>query len=264
MTVHTPASPATASPLRIWAALTLSELLRFARNPMGMVFTLLFPVIFFALFGLPNVQGKLGGAAAGPYLLVSFATYGLMLTAVSNFGLTIAREREMGWYRLLRVAPLSGLQAVAAKVTQALIVGLASVLLLFLFAGVAGGVWLPFGEALVVTVKLLLGMVPFLLLGLALAYLLSANAAVPIVNLLVLLLAFGSGLFIPLEAAPTFIRTIAPYLPSYHMAELGWGTLGAPNTGSAATHWLWLAGYALVFGAVALWAYRRDESKNYG
>lgn len=264
MTVRTPAAPAAAHPLRVWAALSVSELLRFARNPMGMVFTLLFPVIFFALFGLPNIHDRLGGTAAGPYLLVSFATYGLMLTAVSNFGLTIAREREMGWYRLLRVAPISGLQTVAAKVTQALVVGLVSLLLLFLFAGLAGGVWLPFGEALTVTVKLLAAMVPFLLLGLALAYLLSANAAVPVVNLLVLLLAFGSGLFIPLEVAPAFIRTIAPYLPSYHMAQLGWGSLGAPGTGSAATHWLWLLGYAVVFGAVALWAYRRDESKNYG
>ena len=264
MTTRLTSTPATANPLRVWLALTGSELLRFSRNPMGMVFTLLFPVLFFALFGLPNLEGKISGAAAGPYLLVAYACYGLMLTAVSNFGLTIAREREMGWYKLLRVAPISGLQALGAKVVQALIAGLVSVALLFVFGGVAGHVWLPFGTVLLLILKLLAAMIPFLMLGLALAYLLSANAAVPIVNILVLLLSFASGLFIPLQFAPAFIRTIAPYLPSYHMAQLGWSGLGAQNAGSAAGHWLWLAGYALVFGLIALWAYRKDESKNFG
>ena len=57
--------------LRMFAALLRAELTRLLRNRAFLVPSLLLPVMFFALFALPNIQGHLGGIGAGPYMLVS-------------------------------------------------------------------------------------------------------------------------------------------------------------------------------------------------
>ena len=46
-------------------------------------------------------------------------------------------------------------------------------------------------------------------------------------NLIYLPLSFASGLFVPLNQLPVFIQNLAPYLPSYHYAQLAWSALGA-------------------------------------
>ncbi len=263
MTTRLTPAPITANPFTAWLALTGSELRRFSRNPMQAVFTLLFPVLFFALFALSNLDGKIAGVPAGPYMVVSYAAYGLMLTALSTFGTAVANERAMGWYKLLRVAPISAAQHLLAKFAMALVVGCLSVTVLMLFAVLVGHVALPLGLAVTILARLLGGMLAFLAMGAAFGFLLNPNAAVPIINILVLLMSFSSGLFVPLQFAPAFIRQIAPSLPSYHLAQLGWGSMGAQGTGAAGVHWLWLLGYGLVFLLISVWAYRRDESRNY-
>lgn len=263
MTLLTPAAR-TANPFAAYAALTGAEIRRFARSPMQAMATVFFPVFFFALFGLDNLNGKIAGANAGQYIIVNYATYSLMSAALFTFGVGVAGERAMGWYQLLRVAPLSALQQMAAKFTLAMLAGAFSMTVLFLFAVLVGHVAVPLALAMTVMAKLLAGSVAFVALGFALGFLLSPNAAAPVVNVFWLLLSFGSGLFIPLQFAPQFIRSVAPYLPSYHLAQLGWGTVGAQPAGRELSHWLWLAGYTLVFVLIGVWAYRRDERRNNG
>jgi ABC-2 type transport system permease protein len=55
------------------------------------------------------------------------------------------------------------------------------------------------------------------------------NAAPAVANLIYLPLSFASGLFMPLSQLPSFVQQVAPYLPSYHYAQLAWSAVGAPS-----------------------------------
>ena len=255
-TTTLPAQATRVPALRMFTALLRAELTRLLRNRAFLVPSLLLPIMFFALFALPNPDGKLGGVGAGPYMLVSYAAYSLVSTALFAFGVATAAERASGWMRQLRITPASPLSYFAARIMASLCMGLGSVLLLF--ARVVGGVSIAAGP--LALVRLLLGMVPFALLGLALG---PAGAA-PTANLINIPLMFASGIFYPLDVSPRFIQTLAPYLPAYHYGQLGWTAIGAAPAESTATHWLVLAGYSALFLTLCLWAYRRDEARRRG
>jgi ABC-2 type transport system permease protein len=105
---------------------------------------------------------------------------------------------------------------------------------------------------------------PFVGLGFALGYLAGPNSAPAVTNLIYLPTAFASGLFFPLRLLPQFLQNIAPYLPLYRGAQLVWDAVGAPTEGgSIATAWLYMGAYAVVFFLLALWAYRRDQSRKF-
>ncbi|MPY67460.1 ABC transporter permease [Deinococcus sp. SDU3-2] len=263
MTTLTTAAPAThRTPLLpALGQLVLAELRRMIRNPMFFIGTVGFPIMFFGLFGLPAVKETTdSGVNVGQIILVSFGTYSLLSLAMFSFGSAVAVERTGGWLRLLRASPMPTWMYLAGKVIAALCFSALSLTLLYTFAHFAGGVTLPLGLALSLLVKLLAGMVSLIAVGLSIGFLANPQAAQVLANLVSFIIAFASGLFVPLDGLPNFIQKIAPYLPSYHLAGVGWGTV-AGQTGGEGTHWLWLAGYALVFGALALWALRRDEAR---
>jgi ABC-2 type transport system permease protein len=78
-------------------------------------------------------------------------------------------------------------------------------------------------------------------------------------NLIFLPLSFASGLFMPLDRLPGFVQRIAPYLPTYHYAQLAWSAVGVPSESLLASL-AWLAGYTALFMAVTIRAYRREQS----
>lgn len=261
MTSTTPAPPETAvagaADTRLatgggWASalayLVYCEIIKLLRLPLFAVPTLLFPIMFFAMFGLPNVDQEINGVAAGPYLLVSFGAYEVMSVALFSFGASIAAERGLGWNRLLRTTPLSPLTVFAAKTIMAILFGALTLILLFAFGALAGGVRMPAARWPELVLLLVAG----------------PNSAAVVANVIFLPLSFASGLFVPPDQLPAAMQRVAPYLPSYHTGQLGWTLLGGGDGKSFAVHGLWLAGYTLLFLALAVIAYRRDEGKNYG
>ena len=249
------------SALRPFLALARTEIVRLLRNRAYLIPALMLPILFFALWGLPSASGKLGGVNAGLYMMVSYAAYALISTAMFGFGVSVAAERASGWWRQLRVTPATPVMLFGAKIAASLVMGLLSVLALMLFAGLAGGLWLNLPMFFGVLLRLLPGMVPFALLGLALGLMVGPDAAGGVANLIALPMLFASGIFVPLDVAPDFIKTLAPYLPAYHYGQLGWSAVGAKPVGAEWTHWVWLLGYSALFLAVALWAARRNEAR---
>lgn len=249
-----------AATLPLLNQLVLAELRRMARNPMFAVGTLGFPVLWFALFALPHVHKTLdSGATVGQYLLVSFATYSLLSLAMFSFGAAVANERTGGWLRLLRASPLPAPLYLAAKLIAALLFSALSLTLLYAFAHFAGGVTFPAGQGLLIAGKLLVGMIPLIALGLCIGFLTNPASASVLANILSVIVSFGSGLFVPLDQLPKVVQDLAPFLPSYHLAQLGWNAV--TGQGNNIIHWVWLAGYTLVCGSMAAWAYRRDEAR---
>jgi ABC-2 type transport system permease protein len=110
---------------------------------------------------------------------------------------------------------------------------------------------------------LVLGSIPFCVLGLAIAYFVGPNSAPAIVNLLYLPLSFCSGLWLPVNMLPHFLQRIAPALPPYHLGQLALMSLGY-GQGTVANHVLGLMSSAAIGLGLAWLGFRRDEQKTYG
>lgn len=242
------------------AQLTLAEMRKLLRNPMFAVGTIGFPILFFALFGLPNVHDTTpDGTPLGPYMTVSFGATALLSLAIFSFGVGIAVERTSGWMRLLRSSPLPAPLYFAAKIIAALLFSALALILLYAFAHFVGGVTIPLGVALTALGKLLLGMIPLVAMGLAIGFLVNFNAANVVAQIINLLMAFGSGLYMPLFLLPKFVQKAAPFLPAYHLGVVGRSPLvPTPDEGKS---WLALAAFTLFFGALAVWGWKKDESR---
>jgi ABC-type Fe3+/spermidine/putrescine transport system ATPase subunit len=90
------------------------------------------------------------------------------------------------------------------------------------------------------------------------------NSAPPIVNLIYLPMSFLSGLWIPFEILPPVVKTIAPFLPAFHLGQLALGAIGAGAGTPAWSHVAALGGFTLIGLGLAFWGYRRDEDRTWG
>lgn len=253
----------TGSFARMLAEHVRAQLLSFTRNVALSAVSVVMPVLLYALVGMSNAtREQAPGVTFGAYFLASMAAYAVSSIMVFNFGVTVAVERGQKVDLLIRAAPLPPIVYMLARVVTALVFALAALIVLFVFAYVAAGVRLDPAVWLDLGVVLLAGSIPFVALGFAIAYLAGPNAAVAIANITYLMLAFASGIFIPFEQLPAFVQSVAPYLPTYHYAQLAWSAVGI-----AGESWLasaaWLVAFAAAFFAVAVYAYRRDTGRRF-
>lgn len=261
MTIHAERMPVAPIPPMLLSQ-TMAQAKLFLRNPGISATSLIMPLMLFAFFGVPAIgQPYLPGVDLGTFMLASFAAYSVSSTMVFNYGVTIAVDRGQKVDVLMRSTPLPGSVFLAARLLSALVFCVLSLAVLFAFA-IAVGVRLDALIWLAMAARLLIGSVPFIALGFAVAYLFSPTAAPAVANLLYLVLAFGSGMLIRVDQMPDFLRTLAPYLPTYHYAQLSWGVLGA-STESLALSLAWMAAYTIAFFAIAAWAYRREAASKF-
>ena len=223
-----------------------------------------FPLMFYTLFGLVFGGRGPGGTTMATYLVATYGAFGVIGAALFGFGVGVAVERGQGWMVLKRATPMPPLAFFTAKLFVCMVFATAIVVSLGALAITAGGVRLPAASWLTLAITLVAGTVPFCALGLAGGYLAGPNSAPAIINLIYLPMAFLSGLWIPIEAMPALVKTIARFLPAYHLGQLALGAVGAGVGAPAWTHVVVLAGFTLVGLALAMWGYRRDEDKTWG
>jgi ABC-2 type transport system permease protein len=243
---------------------TRAEFLKLWRVPAFSITSLVLPVMFYAFIGIgQSSQVVSPGVTFGAYFLASMAVYGVANVMIFSFGISVATERGMKMDVLMRATPMPPWVYLLSKCITALVFAAMTLAVLFPFAYIAGGVRLDSSEWVTLAYRVLLGSIPFIALGFAIGYLSGPNSAVAVINLVYLPTAFASGLFFPKQLLPSFIQTIAPYLPLHFFGQLGWDAIGAPTDENVTTDWLYLAGYGVAFFVVALWAYRREESRKF-
>lgn len=256
-----PVRVAPAAPM-LWEQ-TKAEFLKLLRIPYFSVTSLALPVLFYIFFGLPNAHSTQQGVLVSKYLLASFGAYGVLSVMLFSFGVSVATERGQKLNVLIRATPLPAWVFLLAKVITALAFTVIMLLILFVFAALAGGVRMDALTWATLTVRLLTGAIPFIALGFAIGYWAGPNSAAAVTNLLFLVLSFASGLFVPLSQMPNFIQRLAPYLPTYRYAQLVWSAIGA-DVGALRPAVIWLIGYTVVFTILALRGYRREDDKTFG
>jgi ABC-2 type transport system permease protein len=239
------------------------------RSPEFAVGAVIIPVILYAMFGLANADNLLpGGTRIGLAMLLSLSCYGVITLAIVVFGEDVAKDRGRGWLRTLRATPFPTSVYLGGKLGAALVHGLLISAAMAALAATAGGVRLSPGEWAVFVGLMLAGVVLFSPLGFAIAYLAKPKAAAVIANVVFLPLAFASGFFVPLSELPPVMGDIARFLPTYHFGQLVYPAFMPAGdveafTGAAsqpaALHLAWVVGAAVLLGAAALLAARREE-----
>ncbi len=251
--------------LRIYRLEAWYELLKTVRMPAYAIPTIAFPLMFYVLFGLAFGAGRVTGSVTmSAYLIASYGAVGVIGASLFAFGVGVATERGQGWMTVKRASPMPLPAYFFGKIAVSMAFSLAVVLLLFALGAAAGGVRMPWGSWLLLAAVLVFGTLPFCALGLAIGYAAGPNSAPGFVNLIFLPMCFASGLWIPYEFLPKVVRAVAPFLPAYHLARLALRPLGAGGTEPVVFHLAALAGFSVVFLALAALGFRRDEGKMYG
>ncbi len=251
-TSPTASAPAT---LHAWWQEARCEFLRLWRTPAFSVPCLLFPALFYLLFGV--LLGRDNGSDVARYLLAGYSVFGVMGVALFGFGMTVAMDREQGLLILKRAQPMPPGAYLAAKVCMALLFSLVMLAMLGALAAGAGGVRLAPAQWLGLLGVALFSVLPLGALGLWLGTLVGARGAPALINVVYLPVAFLSGLFVPLSLLPPFLQALAPLWPSYHLAELARAQAGVGSTGAAWPHVAIPMAHALVFLLLARRRLRR-------
>ncbi len=237
------------------------EFIRSLRNK-GFSFAVIgFPSMFYLLFGVANRGQTLhAGENVAKYLLAGYAGFGTVGVALFGIGVGLAFERTSGWLDLKRASPMPPLAYLVARCAMAVLFSLIIVSLLSGIGVVAAGVHLTFGEYGRLLATAFLGSLPFAAMGLLFAMLLPPNSAPGIVNMFYLPMSYASGLWIPISMLPRIVQHIAPWLPTFHLAQLMLHAVGyGPAGDHILPHIFALAGFTCLFLGLAWIAFVRAE-----
>jgi ABC-2 type transport system permease protein len=243
--------------MRLALAHAKAETQQLLRLPAYSVPTLLFPALLLVLIGRAFERGE------PERLLAGFAATALLTVAFFQFGVGIAMTRTTPWEAFVRTLPVSAGTRLVGRVLSALVFAAATVTVVALVAVAIHGARLPFWRFTLLVLALLAGCIPFALLGIAFGYLLPPRAAVPVANLLFLPLAIAGSLWTrPTDEIPSSVDVASQLLPTRSWIEV-LDSIATADSPLPLHHVAALVGWTIVFGALAAWAYRRDEGERF-
>jgi ABC-2 type transport system permease protein len=236
------------------------QFLETVRVPIAVLGNLLFPALAMFFFVVPQ-SSVAGDPVAATTSVASLGLFAVCSASLFTYGLGVAEDRQLPFDPFLRSLPAGPAPRMAARVGNGAVFALFGLVPLVVIG------WL-FTEATVTVPRLLAGAativlvsVPFVLLGMAVGYALSAKAALPVVQVILFPLAFAGGLFMPPQLFPAWLGGISLATPTRAGRDLLVQALtGEPAHGTA---WAVLAGWVVVLGVLAVTVYRRDEGRRF-
>jgi ABC-2 type transport system permease protein len=224
----------------------------FWRNPASAFFTFAFPLLFLFVFTtlLGNDDTTLPtGQVVGlsTYYTASILAFAVITACYTNIAMTVTFLRDEGVLKRVRGTPLPPASYLLGRILHAVGVMALLVVIVCAFGRLAYGIDLPTRSAPAFLVTLLVGAFAFCALGLACTAIIpNADAAPAVVNGTVLPLLFLSGVFIPIDNGPGWIKVFASVFPVRPFLQSVVEAFIPPPGNPAGWH---LAGLALV----ALW-----------
>lgn len=237
------------------------EILRTFRNTRFVIFAIAFPVLMFLLQASVFVHaGATDHDSAVAVIMVNMMAFGTLAGAMS-IGARLAFERAAGWQRQLRLTPLSGPGYLGGKAISGMLVALPAVLLVPLVAGLFEGVHLGAGSWLRVVLGIWLGAIPFVLLGLLLGQFGTPDSMQPMNMLVMMCLGLLGGLWIPIEAMPSWLHSVSQLTPSYWLTQVARPVVTTELTAGLGSTMGALAVFTAVFGVLMIRRYRTDSAR---
>ncbi|TDV54043.1 ABC transporter permease [Actinophytocola oryzae] len=195
------------------------------------------------------------------YITPGIMSWGVAVTAVFGAALTLVSWRKKQVLRRIRLAPVGATTVLTARVVVTVGVAIVQVMV---FIGV--GLLPIFGLQLTGTWWLsipvfLLGILAFFSIGMLVgAFCKTEEAATAAANIVVLPMAFLSGTFFPIDAAPQWLRTVSQIFPLRHMND-GITDFLVRGQGASALvlPCVVLSGFVLVVGAIAAKVFQWED-----
>jgi ABC-2 type transport system permease protein len=236
------------------------SLLETVRVPIAVIGSLVFPALSLLFFVVPQAQVA-GDPRIATQAVISLIVFAVLANSLFGFGLTIAQAREQAWDPYLRTLPVTGVARVLSHLCSVGLLGFAAVVpVVMLGALLTAATATPTG-LLGGVVALVVGAMPFMLLGTAIGYALPSKAAIAVVQVAMFSLAFAGGLFIPPFLFAPWLDRLSMFLPSRQTRELVvWAVQGGELPWWS---WVGVLTWTLVLTVVVLALYRRDEGRRY-
>jgi ABC-2 type transport system permease protein len=248
------------------------ELRRLLRNRRTVIFALILPVVVFLFVGTNKTYANLNAAGVvgqttpahanvSAYLMVSMALYGAALATTAG-GAMVSIERAQGWSRQLRLTPLSPTVYIIIKAMVAMVLGLSSVMAVFIVGKATGVPHMYTGYAYLwfaTAAAAWIGSLVFAALGLFIGYLLPSENVMQFLGLVMAAISFAGGLFYPLNHAAQALQDIAKWTPMYGLNQL----VHAPILGGSIDI-MWIvnaAAWLVIFVTGAVLLFRRDTAR---
>jgi len=234
------------------------EVRRLVRNRRTVVVTLVVPVVLFLLFKANRRAVAVGGIGfTAATTMVGIAVYGAMLAATSG-GAMVSIERAQGWSRQLRLTPLRPAAYIAIKILVAMLLGLTSVTVVYIF-GLIDGVQMTPSTWVLTGILAWAASLVFASFGLFMGYLLPSENVMQIISPVLGVFSLLGGLFIPIALLPSVMQDVAPFMPTYGVASIARYPLvgGAFDPTWLLSVVLWTA----AFAAAAMTLFRRDTRR---
>lgn len=256
-TVPAPTAPSLG---RLIALHTKFAILETIRIPIAVIGNLLFPALALVFFVVPNP------AVGGDPVIATGAVGQLAMFAVMSaflfvFGTGVAEDRALPFDGYVRTLPAGAAPRMTARVLTGILMAVAALVPLIVLGAVLTEASVPPGTLVLGILAVVAAGLPFLMLGLAIGYRMSNKAAIAVVQVVLFPLAFAGGLFLPPEMFPGWLDGFSRWLPSRAGRDLVVHVL----TGEAAYALALplLAGWGVLFTALAVFAYRRDEGRRF-
>ncbi len=243
--------------LRICLLEARSQFLNALRMPAFALPTLVFPLMFYAFFGILLFGSRGEGASVPTYMLAGYGVFALLGPSLFGFGVGLANERENGSLLLKQTTPMPTGAYLFARVAMALVFGAIVLAGLFLLGAFGAGVRLPAGQWAGLAAVVLAGVIPVCSLGLMIGTLVKAQAAVAVVNLIFLPMAVLSGLWFPINLFPEAMQLAANIFPAYHLAQLALKVISLDQGQPVLFHLAILAVETAIFLRIAVIGFRR-------
>jgi ABC-2 type transport system permease protein len=229
------------------------EVQRYMRLPSFLVPVLLFPSMFYALFVCLLTPAH--DSANDLFWLADYASFAAIAPGLFAFGMSAATERENGFLLLKRALPVPRFAYFGAKLAACMVITALSVSMLMLVACVAGRLLPSAGGSLKLILVDMFGAWPFSALGLLIGSFANARSATCLVNLLLIPLAFFSGLLVPVPLLPHALRAAAAFSPGYDLLALSLASI-EPGRHASPLQAIFPLLFAIVLGALAQWRLR--------
>lgn len=228
-----------------WALIRL-EVTRTLRNKKFMFFSVIYPsVIYLLISNTQNTSDRIPHTdlTFQAFFMVSMASFGALTAVLMGNSERIAKEREKGWVRQLRLTALPGRGYVLAKIASAAVVTLPCIVVVFLVAAAVKHVRVETWQWFALAGVIWAGSLVFAALGVAIGYLASGDAVRPITMIIYFGLSILGGLWMPSATFPQWLQNISSGCP--HTRTLlsarrsRWAVRRTPRTwpSSASTSW---------------------------
>ncbi len=211
------------SDLAIAARQVRYEQKAFWRNPAAAVFTFAFPLMFLFIFGSLNSGGRIdtrGNITFVTFFVPGIAAFGLMSACYTNIAMRMAIARDLSILKRVKGTPVPPWAYLSGQVGSCIVTTLQLVTVTLAVGVLVLDVDFRWDTVGGLAATLALGAACFCALGLAVSGLCpNGDAAPAIVNFSILPLTFISGIFFPLDGAPSWLTSLADLFPVKHLAN---------------------------------------------